>query len=301
MAGARFRLYAPSTIQLLWALGVLTGTSLLALLLAVLTAGNKVSRVWQEPPPSKFRKWFELTFCTPIFWLSFFRAMMLRQIERNPVGWLERRTWSGRLVTWGWFAVVISIYVAALHERQFLRGLGGFQNIVAWLLAGSLAVSSAGSFRRERETGVLELLLISPLAEGDIISGRLRGLWGQFLPAFGTLFFLWLYLSSFISETYYAAPILFHICTFATLPIVGLYYSLRCRNFLAAFLMTFLVGLLLPVVLGILLYNSSTDESLLGQSMGAAFFQCVLAFLCGNALYHRLKERQFSFTSESRA
>jgi len=37
-----------------------------------------------------------------------FSAWMLRKLERNPIGWLEQRTWTGRLVTWGWFAVIMS-------------------------------------------------------------------------------------------------------------------------------------------------------------------------------------------------
>jgi len=48
---------------------------------------------------------------------------------------------------------------------------------LAWLVAGSMAASAAGSFRRERESGMLELLLVSPVGEQRIISGRLRGLW----------------------------------------------------------------------------------------------------------------------------
>ena len=49
-----------------------------------------------------------------MLWLTFFRRWMRRKLERNPIGWLEQRTWSGRLVTWGWFAVLISIYSAGL-------------------------------------------------------------------------------------------------------------------------------------------------------------------------------------------
>src|SRR5205823_11572930 len=54
---------------------------------------------------------------------------------------------------------------------------------ISWLLTGSLAASAAGSLRRERESGLLELILISPLGEWQIIRGRLRALWSQFAPA----------------------------------------------------------------------------------------------------------------------
>jgi hypothetical protein len=43
--------------------------------------------------------------------------------------------------------------------------------------------------------------------------------------------------------------ILFFAVAFLSVPVFGLYFSLRCRNFIAAFLATVAVGLLLPLVL----------------------------------------------------
>jgi len=122
---------------------------------------------------------------------------------------------------------------------------------LSWLLAGSIAMAAAGSFRRERETGVLELLLVSPLRVSEIVSGRVRGIWGQFIPAVALLFISWLYLASAFGHggQQAIAPILFFAVTFATLPVVGLYYSLRESNFIFAFVWTILVGILLPVFL----------------------------------------------------
>ena len=103
-------------------------------------------------------------------------------------------------MTWGWFAVILSLYSAVLTDHNFFHTSSGVQQAMAWLLGGSLAMSAAGSFRRERESGVLELLLVSPLGEGDIISGRLRGLWSQFLPAFGLLLGLWGYFTNLFPD-----------------------------------------------------------------------------------------------------
>src|SRR5207245_11135246 len=103
------------------------------------------------------------------------------------------------------------------------------------------------SFRRERESGVLELLLVSPVGEREIIFGRLRGLWGQFLPAFGLLLAIWCYFISIFPGRSDAEPIFFCANTFLTLPVIGLYFSLGCRNFLTAFLSTLATGLLMPV------------------------------------------------------
>ena len=123
------------------------------------------------------------------------------------------------------------------------------QVMMAWLLTGTMALSAAGSFRRERDTGVLELLLVSPLGENQIISGRLGGLWGQFLPAAGLLLSVWAYLSTFLPNGSDVGVVLFFLRQFLTVPVFGLYFSLRCRNFITAFLATVAMGLLLPLVL----------------------------------------------------
>jgi len=81
------------------------------LVLAVVVAGHKTRRSWQDETASARRLWWRRKLCTPVFWLGFFRRWMRRKLERNPIGWLEQRTWSGRLVTWGWFAVLIAIYI----------------------------------------------------------------------------------------------------------------------------------------------------------------------------------------------
>ena len=41
--------------------------------------------------------WLENTFCQPVFFRGFLQRWMKRRLEANPVGWLEQRSWSGRL------------------------------------------------------------------------------------------------------------------------------------------------------------------------------------------------------------
>src|SRR5262249_41815445 len=232
-----------STSQLLRAFGEISFASLLLLVLATLIAGNQVRRSWQQKPLSRQRLWLDRTFCTPVVCVSFFRRWMQRKLEKNPMGWLEQRTWSGRLITWGWLAVVISLYSVILTDRRFFGAYSLIHRLIAWLLAVSMAVSSAGSFRRERENGVLELLLVSPLEEGQIISGRLRGLWGQFLPAFSLLIGLWIYFALILPGVGQGDAIFLHCVVFFMLPVIGLYFSLRCRSFIAALTGTLAVGL----------------------------------------------------------
>jgi ABC-type transport system involved in multi-copper enzyme maturation permease subunit len=281
--------------QVLWIMIWFTLCCLLGCVIAIAAAGAKVRRSWQEEPPSARQLWWEKQFCTPVIWVSFFRRWMRRKLERNPIGWLEQRSWTGRLVTWSWFAIIISIYSAVLTDASFWRNNDDIQRLIGWLLAGSLALSAAGSFRRERESGVLELLLVSPMGASQIITGRLGGLWGQFLPAFGLLLGVWIYFSNLFHQSDFPA-IGFYAITFVTLPVIGLYHSLRCRTLLGAFLMTILVGLVAPLLITAVTLKSFilAPGLQVRLSPGASLVQIVLAALSWFKLQDRMKRRAFS-------
>ncbi|PWU10977.1 MAG: hypothetical protein C5B50_24185 [Verrucomicrobia bacterium] len=297
-----------------WMVSELAVFSLLALLLAIWLAGRKTRASWQEKPPSVARLWWAKTFCTPRLWTSLLNRWMQRKLQKNPIGWLEQRTWSGRLVTWGWLAVLISVYSAVLTYPHFFREEDQFHSAMAWMLAGSVALSAAGSFRRERDSGVMELLLVSPVNEWGIIFGRVRGLWAQFLPAFALLLGLWAYLSHLdygVVGDHHSNSFVFFTSSFLCLPIIGLYYSLRFRNFMSAFISTLLVGLLLPQILpGLLAYilgmllpgldlTIPTYFHFTGTSVVVAF-QLILTLKCLRSLHHRLQNRTFSFERTAR-
>jgi ABC-type transport system involved in multi-copper enzyme maturation permease subunit len=173
---------------------------------------------------------------------------------------------------------------------------------MGWMLVLSMAISTAGSFRRERESGVLELLLVSPIGERTIISGRLRGLWNQFLPAFGLLLIVWAYLSS-ISLTGGAdgGSIVFYTVTFFSLPVIGLYYSLRCRAFMGALLAAMGAGFVIPLIVGsimavwwsIFVAQGHPSVDINGTQWYIAPVQACIATVCWKRLYRRLKTRSF--------
>ncbi len=225
--------------------------SVLGLLLVIFLASRNIRRRRQEEPPSAWQLWLERTFCTPVVLLGLFRRWMRWKLERNPIGWLERRRWSARLLSWSWMAVLISVLSVALgSDRMLLRGeLQSLEHLLAWLFLGSLALSAAGSFRRERETGVLELLLVAPLQVGQIIGGRLRALWGQFLPAMLLLAVTWLYTAIAFAGYEGTVWLFFYAASFLSLPVIGLYFSLRQNNLISAFLSTLAAGILAPWVL----------------------------------------------------
>jgi ABC-type transport system involved in multi-copper enzyme maturation permease subunit len=166
-----------------------------------------------------------------------------------------------------------------------------------------MAVSAAGSFRRERESGMLELLLVAPLKEWQVLGGRVRGLWAQFLPAVALLFCIWLYCSTFMQTEGEWQYILFFAGTFLTLPVIGLYYSLLKRAFLSAFLWTLLVGVALPAFLsaGVRLIQwavSAPVPQSLPQDLCAAWLftliQGTVAGLLARRLHSDLKHRRFA-------
>jgi ABC-type transport system involved in multi-copper enzyme maturation permease subunit len=301
------RLLTPGMSKaILFAMGQVAAASLLMLAAAVILAGQQTRRAWQEAPPSRLQRWWERTFCTPVIGVAFFHRWLRRKLLRNPIGWLEQRTWSGRLVTWGWLAVVISIYSALLSDRNFFNGYSGLQRAMAWLMVVSVGLSAAGSFRRERESGVMELLLVSPLGEAEIIWGRLRGLWGQFLPAFVLLLGIWAYFLSVPYMRFRATEsdgeaIFFFAACYLTLPIIGLYFSLQCRNYIMGVLCTLGAGLFLPLTAPMLLgwlvwfLSTATTPMLAPEHLDiwAGLLQFVLALVCWSRLVHCLKRRAF--------
>ena len=284
----------------------------IGLWLTIHFVARRVRRVWREEPPSARLIWLEDKFCKPVVFQSLFRRWMLRKLARNPMGWLEQRSWTGRLVMWSWLGLIVCLYCVALTGAMRLQGESSLHQVMAWLLGGSMALTAAASFRRERETGVLELLLVSPLGENEIIAGRLRGLWGQFLPAMALLLCIWVYLSAIfgfaglLNSSDDAGGMLFFISAFLTVPVIGLYFSLRCRNFMAAFLATIVVGLILPPILAQMAivfwssYTQTDSDSLLFPAGGAAFCQLVFAAILWERMRTRLRQRTFPLERTAR-
>ncbi len=265
-------------------------------------AARNVRRHWREGPPSVRAQQMEKVFCEPVIGVAFLRGWMRRKLARNPIGWLEQRRWSGRLVTWAWFAIIISVQSAVLTDRNFVWYGGGAQKVMAWLLAASMAASAAGSFRRERETGVLELLLVSPLTTGQIIGGRLRGLWGQFLPSIVTLLGIWLYFETLrVRGEGDFVSVWFFLVSFAVVPVIGLYFSVRGKNFISAFLLTLLFVFAVPLGFVLLVRfmewlatDTNSDPDLWHALASQAwFFQLGLAGFLGWQLHRKLATRSF--------
>lgn len=287
--------------------GITAVTCLAALILLIKLAGAVLNQTWQELPPSPRVARLQRRLLTPIYFTRVFRGWMAWELNHNPIGWLERRTWSSRLVSWSWFAVFTCVYSSLLSNLNlYQNGFHVIQSFLAWMLIASIALSASRSFHRERQSGLLELLLVCPLSESQIIGGRIRALWAQFLPAVVLVLGLWLYFATFLSERREAlGPVLFYASTFLTLPVIGLYQSLARSNFFSAFLATLLFGVVLPLCLArladfadLLLWIFDQPNALSQprpDSLSLAIpLQFLVATVCTRALYHNLLRRRFA-------
>jgi hypothetical protein len=275
----------------------------------LLIAAFAASRSWQDRPPHQVVTKLKEVFCTPMMMQHVLKRWMRHTIEHNPIGWLERRVWSGRLVIWGWFAVMISVYSMLLGNASYLyRALDTIHVLMGTLLTGSLALNSASSFRREREARVLELLLVSPIKEWQIIGGRLRGLWGQFLPSIVLLFTGWIYLATATTYGNNSFALILQLAIALTaIPVIGLYFSLVCRSLIAAVTWTFLVGLVLPMnslalvklALALMYWHGSSHSlaPVLNTLLHPALIQAVLGGVLVVRLHRRLVQRNFATES----
>jgi hypothetical protein len=294
----------PAALHRQWlsAAGGLAARSFLVLALAVAAASWHVRRSWRAEPPSARQLWWREFFCTPRYYQALFQRRMRGLLEHNPVGWLQQYTWSARLTKWGWTLVVIVAELFFLADPS-LNDLVTGQSFLAVLLLLSLGFSAASSFQRERETGALELLLVSPLRVNQILQGRISGLWRQFfLPVF-LLLTAWVYVytdSAFgqLSAAWepriqhYQFPILL-VGAYFTLPMVGLYFSLRRGNVMLAWLLTASSGLFLPIVVFLIFPVLSTMWEPNSVVWGIVFFQVCVAWVTGWLAWRHLAQRRF--------
>ena len=80
----------------------------------------ELKRTWQENPASARVLWLRNLLVKPVLFRKQLRAWLRWELRHNPIGWLERRSWSGRLVVWSWFAIVICVYIELVREFSAL-------------------------------------------------------------------------------------------------------------------------------------------------------------------------------------
>jgi ABC-type transport system involved in multi-copper enzyme maturation permease subunit len=256
----------------------------LVLIGATLAGARRIESSWRDSPTDPEVAELRREYSTPLFRVDYLNRRLSRALTANPIGWLQQYSTSARMVKWGWCLAIIVVEIIFtgnsndLYDAQAGLGL---------LLLLGLTFSATASFRQELETGAFELLLVTPLRERQIIIGRLRGLWQQFLPALlvygaGSIYLVsgWHDQSLVRDAWLWLARIMIGFCT---LPLIGLYFSVLRWNFFGAWLVACAIGFV-PAWLG----------PALGFSQGSiAVLQVGLAFMAALLLERRLKNRGF--------
>ena len=239
---------------------------------------------------------------TKVLFPALHRKWSRHQLLRNPVGWLEQRTWTARALQWGWIALMIAFYSVVAgsmhdwwHEHMLMHRTFGFG------LLGALALTAAASLRRERENGMLGQLLITPLQPNEIVMGRVKGLWAQIRWATALFVGGWIYLQGFSRGYEDWFWMLFFAVSYFTLPVTGLFCSLWRKSYFAAVLWTLFLGIAYPLAMAclwaliILLVIGMHDFSPPVVLVCAALVQIGIAFIRGRELIQKLERRSFAF------
>jgi len=197
----------------------------------------RTQRAVREDDPSPARTRIERALFLPRFGGALLKRRLAAALDRNPVVWLHLRSTGSRLLKWGWCALIVAALCEAMTQSGGRIPRTTFANLAVILTAG-LALSSVASFRRERESGMFDLMLASPLTPRQIIWGRAVVLWEQILPAtlalvmFAVLYFHWRPRAAWgvwVTATYLANAGLM-------IPFAGMYLSIWIRGIVPAWI-----------------------------------------------------------------
>jgi ABC-type Na+ efflux pump permease subunit len=273
---------------------VICSTLVFALLLRA--SIRRLKRTWHEESaapeqPRWVQAWTQI-FSTSPFWQTLFRWNKSRTLDRNPVAWLQEYSWTARLTKWGWFVLLLLAVFFVLADASSLR-TGFPQYFLTGALALGVSFSAVGSFRREQQTGLLELLLVTPLTVRQLLGGRLWGICAHYLPALGILWFGWTG-ARLLSPRLQSDPLMLVMfpnpLAFVSLMVVGLYLSLSPINFFLAWFFTWVVAFILPLLL--IIFLGSFAEAALAFML-TSFLQVAFAALLWNLLQRKVQERAF--------
>lgn len=162
----------------------------------VYAAALGVRRTWRLEPPSSGRLAAERALVEVRFGRRHWKSRRIRALDRNPIRWLESRSWDARVS--GWLLAGAALLASVLTMDGFSWRGSSLYLLLRPALIGVMAFAATASFRGERESGALELWLVTPLSPRMILRGRLAGLLARCAGAFGVLVLL-PYLPAFMS------------------------------------------------------------------------------------------------------
>ncbi|MDB6109029.1 MAG: hypothetical protein JWR69_779 [Pedosphaera sp.] len=273
---------------LLITLSASLASSIILFALTIRSAKMELLKNWnRDLAAPEIPNWTKL-FSQSDFWQAVFHWNRGPALDSNPIAWLQEYSWTARLTKWGWFIIIL------FAELIVVPGRLEFQAWLTAILALGAALSAVSSFRRERQTGMLEILLVTPLSARQLILGRLFGICAHFIPAATVLIACWpasVTLNPREFATGQFAWIIPNPIAFLALIIVGLYVSLLPINFLIGWLITFTLAFLAPAICTVILTRHNANALLtLSITSGYQGFLAIIAWLL---LHRNIQQRQF--------
>lgn len=288
---------ARSPMPLVSSLFYLAARGGLCLFLCFLLLGRalcRLQRTWQQDAPGQQQpRWVRL-FSSSDFWRRVFHWDRAAARDRNPIAWLQEYSWTARLTKWGWCLAILAAELILAGEEILDGNASGWQPVLMLALGLGVAFSAANSFRRERDEGLIEILLVTPISPARLMFGRLWGVFSHFFPAFAVL---WVFYVGELVLGWHGRGTQWALfwpdpAAFAAVMVVGVWLSLGRLNFFVAWLLTWLAAVLLPVALVGILKPGDSD----GWLVSGGFIAVLQVALCGVAarlLYRSLIQRRF--------
>ncbi|MBL9175046.1 MAG: ABC transporter permease subunit [Verrucomicrobiales bacterium] len=163
----------PTTWTSVLVAGTVAAGAWLLVTLIVTFASFGIQRTWRDDPRES--RWPAIPdLISRVRLQRHHRRFRTRLLGRNPIRWLQFRTWDLRVGGW-LLAAGVAIGWWLGTDSEF-RAAEGFVRVLRPALLGMVALVATSSFRMERESGALELWLVTPMSPATILLGRLSGI-----------------------------------------------------------------------------------------------------------------------------
>jgi ABC-type transport system involved in cytochrome c biogenesis permease component len=275
--------------NLLWVVGTTVCFTIFVFWIVIGASVRVLRDTWdQDAAAPEQPKWVAL-FSDSEFWRSIFHWERSRTLDRNAMAWLQEYSWTARLTKWGWFLGVLAVEVFILFM------LPGWQPELTTAVSLGVTFSATGSFRRERQSGLLEILLVTPLSVRQLMLGRLWGIFSHFSPALALLIVCWDSDRLLNHKEFYANPFFWvapNPLAFLALMVAGLYMSIWRLNFLVVWLLAWVLAFFLPAFAAVALGRFGVMQPTAITVLTSAW-QILLAAACWFLLRRNMVQRRF--------
>ena len=223
--------------------------SLLSFLFLLVLAAWRTSHLWQDSPLSARQSRRQRFWLVPRFYLGWFAARRRRWLDRNPLGWIHQHSTWGRMQSLGWCGIILLVESLVMLSPRPWEFQHQVQTLLAVGLSAHMTLAAVTVFRNDQDSGVLELLLVTPMTAGEILRRQLSAFLRRFMQPILLLIALaqvmiWRDLSNFCPFKFGQ----FLLLNLLTIPLIGFYAAAEFRGFTSAFFFAAFFSLCLPLI-----------------------------------------------------